>query len=283
MSRSTTQAYEPTICWDAQLQLSYLKAGEQGPAVVLLHGLGAFKELWWSTLLALAPHYRAFAPDMPGHGESPLAHKGQMAGMAGLIAEFCAAQGLERIVLVGHSMGGNVALELALLRPDLVERLVLVDAAANAPGLVPMSVNPLLCETFGWPALRIGQYVRRLMQPLGHTIGHDHGGGWVRPLLRRQAFAASLDPAGQYALLQGLFANPLLERVADLRVPTLVMTGQFDTLIPLAHTRRLAQAIPGARLAIVYGAIHNPMDERPRAFARILIGFLGEAQPTPAL
>lgn len=283
MSSTTTQHAEPRTCWDARLKLSYLQAGESRPAVVLLHGLGAFKELWWSTLVALAPHYRAFAPDMPGHGDSPLAHKGQMAGLAGLIADFCASQGLERIALVGHSMGGNVALELALLRPELVERLVLVDAAANAPGLVPLAVNPLILETYSWPALRIGQYLRRLMQPLGRRIGHAHGGGWIRPLLRRQAFAATLDPAGQYALIQGLFANPLLDRVANLRVPTLVMTGQFDTLIPPAHARLLAKTIPGARLAVVRGAIHNPMDERPRAFARMLLGFLGEAQPAPTI
>ena len=201
-----------------------------------------------------------------------------MAGTARLIAEFCAARGLQHIALVGHSMGGNVALELALTRPDLVERLVLVDAAANAPGLVPLPVNPLLCETYGWPALRIGQYMRRFVQPIGQRIGHTHGGGWIRPLLRRQAYAATLDPAGQYALLQGLFANPLLERAAELRMPTLVMTGQFDTLIPPVHARRLASAIPGARLATVWGAIHNPMDERPRLFARMLMRFLQEDQ-----
>jgi pimeloyl-ACP methyl ester carboxylesterase len=274
-----TQTTEPIACWDEQLKLGYLQAGESGPPVVLLHGLGAFKELWWSTVLALAPRYRVFALDMPGHGDSPLAHNGEMAGLARLIANFCAARGLERIALVGHSMGGNVALELALLRPELVERLVLVDAAANAPGLVPLPVNPLLCITYGWPALRIGQHIRRLVQPLGRRVRHTHGGGWVRPLLRRQAYAATLDPAGQYALLQGLFANPLLERVASLSVPTLVISGQLDTLIPLAHTRRLARAIPGARLAIIPAAIHNPMDERPRAFARLLLGFLSESRP----
>jgi 3-oxoadipate enol-lactonase len=282
MSDVATQQAGPTTHFDARHGLSYLRAGDGGQAVVLLHGLGAFKELWWSTLLALAPHYRAFAPDMPGHGDSPLAHKGQMAGMAQLIAEFCADHGLERIALVGHSMGGNVALELALLRPDLVERLVLVDAAANAPGLMPLPVNPLLCVTYGWPVLRISQQIRRIMEPLGRRVSHTHGGGWVRPLLRRQAYAATLDPAGQYALLQGLFANPLLERVAGLRVPTLVVSGQLDTLIPLAHSRRLAKIIPKARLAIIPGAIHNPMDERPRAFARILLGFLGEAAPAAA-
>src|SRR5690242_16022009 len=82
-------------------------------------GWSAFKELWWSTLLALEPCARALAPDMPGHGGSPLQGSVTMSLIATRIAQFCAARGLERITLVGHSMGGNIALELALARPDL--------------------------------------------------------------------------------------------------------------------------------------------------------------------
>src|SRR5690349_14735388 len=111
--------------------MSYLMVGAAGPAVVLVHGWSSFKEIWWSTLQALAPSVRAFAPDLPGHGDTPLPGPVSMRQVAGRLAQFCAARGLGRIGLVGHSMGGHVALELAVAPPALIDRLVLVDPAAQ--------------------------------------------------------------------------------------------------------------------------------------------------------
>ncbi|KPV49048.1 alpha/beta hydrolase, partial [Kouleothrix aurantiaca] len=116
--------------------MRYLAAGERGPAVLLLHGWSSFKEIWWSALQALAPHVRAFAPDMPGHGGTPLLGTVQMHQVAARAARFAQARGLERLVLVGHSMGGNIAVELALAQPALVERLLLADPAAR-PDVMP--------------------------------------------------------------------------------------------------------------------------------------------------
>jgi pimeloyl-ACP methyl ester carboxylesterase len=265
---------EPTVYWQPEQQLSYLQAGKAGPPVLLLHGLGAFKELWWSTLHALAPHYRAYAPDMPGHGGSPLGKRGRMPDLACLMAEFCATLGLAELTLVGHSMGGNVALELALLRPKLVRRLVLVDAVAETQQLLPLQVGTTVDVAHTWSALRLSQLFRRALTPIGRNVPHRHGGGLVRPFLRRSFYALKHNPADQWELLAGLFDNPIGNRIIEIAVPTLVITGQYDSLVPPAHAKRLAAAIPGACYAVVHGAMHNPMDERPAAFERILLDFL---------
>ena len=108
--------------------MRYLAAGERGPAVLLLHGWSSFKEIWWSALQALAPHVRAFAPDMPGHGGTPLLGTVQMHQVAARAARFAQARGLERVVLVGHSMGGYIALLAAARHPEAVSSVVLIDS-----------------------------------------------------------------------------------------------------------------------------------------------------------
>jgi pimeloyl-ACP methyl ester carboxylesterase len=241
---------------------------------VLLHGWSAFKELWWSTLLALAPHAQAYAPDMPGHGDSPLYGSASMRQIADRIGEFCAALGHDRVALVGHSMGGNIALELALSRPDLVERLALVDPAVQ-PLEMPPYTRSYLDQTFGWAALRTSMAAARQLSVVGRLVPHAHQGGVVLPALRRVSYLARHDANALRALLDSLFGNPIGPRLAEVRQPTLVISGEFDPLVPPPLSRRVAAAIPGAQYAVIRRAAHNPMDERPREFNAALLDFLG--------
>jgi 3-oxoadipate enol-lactonase len=262
-------------CYHHRLGLSYLTAGEKGPAIVFLHGWGAFKELWWSTLRDLGRDYRCFAIDMPGHGESRLGQADQIERIATLVADFCADLGLTAIILVGHSMGGSVAVEVTLRYPHLVRRLALIDAAVDAYRM-PTYTRLYLLPAIGWPVFRITQAIGRAFHPIGQRIPHDHGGGWIRPWVRRASYLATFDPEGLYRILRSLFATRADERLQQIRVPTLVLTGQFDSLVPPSHARRLAQVIPGARYVVLPASIHNPMDERPGAFTRALRAFLSD-------
>ena len=266
----------PAEAFCEKTRLCYLRCGCAGPAVVLLHGWSAFKELWWSTLIALAPHAQAYAPDMPGHGDSPLHGSAGMRQIAERIADFCAALGHDRIVLVGHSMGGNIALELVLARPDLVERLVLVDPAVQ-PSEMPLYTRSYLDQTFGWLVLRTSMAAARQLGAVGRLVPHAHQGGVVLPALRRVTYLARHDAAALRALLDSLFDNPIGPRLASVRVPTLVISGEFDPLVPPPLSRRVAAAIPSAQYALIRRAAHNPMDERPREFIAILLDFLGLA------
>jgi len=262
-------------CYHHRLGLSYLTAGEEGPAIVFLHGWGAFKELWWSTLRDLGRDYRCFAIDMPGHGESRLGQADQIERIATLVADFCADLGLTAIILVGHSMGGSVAVEVTLRYPHLVWRLALIDAAVDAYRM-PTYTRLYLLPAIGWPVFRITQAIGRAFRPIGQRIPHDHGGGWIRPWVRRASYLATFDPEGLYRILRSLFATRADERLQQIRVPTLVLTGQFVSLVPPSHARRLAQVIPGARYVVLPASIHNPMDERPGAFTRALRAFLSD-------
>ena len=266
-------AERPVEAFCEKARLSYIRAGVSGPPVVLLHGWGAFKELWWSTLLALAPYAQAYAPDMPGHGDSPLHGSASMCQVAERIARFCAALEHNRIMLVGHSMGGNIALEIALERPDLVERLVLVDPAVQ-PAEMPLYTRSYLDQTFGWPALRTSIAAARQLSVVGRLVPHAHQGGMVLPALRRVTYLARHDADALRALLDSLFANPIGPRLADVGVPTLVVSGEFDPLVPPSLSQRVAAAIPGAQYTVVRRAAHNPMDERPREFNAVLLSFL---------
>jgi pimeloyl-ACP methyl ester carboxylesterase len=253
-------------------QMSYLAHGQNGPAVVLLHGWSAFKELWWSTLLALGKGYQAFAPDMPGHGSSRL-EGARMHEVASRIELFCAAMNLDSITLVGHSMGGNVSVELALSRPDLVRRLVLVSAATNGQAM-PAYTRSYLIDAYGWAALRVSQLLGRGASLAARHVRHDHAGGVIRPALRRAAYAATHDAAAMHRLLNSLSKSSVDERLAQIDMPVLVVSGRYDPLVPVALSRRVASVIPGAQYAEIPDAAHNPMDERPRAFNPILLRFL---------
>lgn len=254
-------------------QMAYLAAGTQGTPVLLLHGWSSFKEIWWSTMLALAPHVRAFAPDMPGHGDTPLMGSVQMRQLAERAVRFARARGLSRFVLVGHSMGGNVAAELALAHPELIERLVLADPATQ-PQDMPAYTRSYLGPLGGWAALRTSMALARPLDLVARYVPHDHGGGLVRPALRRVAYMAQHDADALRALLDGLFANPIGGRLAHIQVPTLVVSGEYDPLVPQPLSRQVAQAIPGAQYHVIRGAAHNPMDERPQEFAQILLDFI---------
>jgi pimeloyl-ACP methyl ester carboxylesterase len=256
------------------LGISYLRAGDTGPALVMLHGWGAFKELWWMSLRDLGRDHRCFALDFPGHGGSMIGRADTIIGLADAVAAFCDDLGLREIALFGHSMGGCVAAELALRRPDLLRCLLLVDAAVDARHM-PAFAHTYLHPQVGWPALRVSQMLGRAFRPIGTRVPHEHGGGWLRPWVRRASYLAGFDPEGLHRQLRSLFASQGGDRLGQIATPTMVISGQLDALVPAPLSRRLARRIPGARYVEIPAAMHNPMDERPKAFCRVARGFLG--------
>jgi pimeloyl-ACP methyl ester carboxylesterase len=254
--------------------LHFLRVGAGEDTVVFVHGWSAFKEIWWSAMLAVAPHARAFAPDLPGHGGSIRQTASDMGEIATRVAAFCAARGLARVTLVGHSMGGNIAAELALTRPDLVARLVLVNPAIQGRDM-PGYTRSYLRSHQGWLALRTSLVLARQFSTIGAKIPHVHSGGLFAPVLRRFRYMAAHDPEQLHRLLGAMFRNPLLDRLPAIQQPTLVIAGRLDPLVPTRLSRRVAEAIPLAHLQVMPNAAHNPMDEQPVAFASLLLSFLG--------
>lgn len=272
----------PTEARVPELGLHYLHAGAGHP-VLLLHGWAAFKEIWWGTLLALAPRYQGVALEWPGHGRSPAASDVErLADLATLAAHASALLGLERITVVGHSMGGRVAALLALLHPTLVARLVLVDAALDPAHIAP----------YGRRMLQLREIERaiRLNRRLGGGFGrllkpaeHDHPGGFVRPFLRRAYYNGLADAQTLHRYVNALYAESLDERLPEITQPTLIISGARDPLVLPRQARRAAELIPNAQLQLIPRALHTPMDDRPAIFYRVLLDYLDHVPPAPMI
>ncbi|HEX6291495.1 MAG TPA: alpha/beta hydrolase [Herpetosiphonaceae bacterium] len=279
MKRATAQ-WQPTEAVLPGLDLHYLEAGAGHP-VVLLHGWAAFKEIWWGTLRAIEPRYHGIAPEWPGHGRSRPLERVRLIDLAHLVVHACDVLRLERITVVGHSMGGRVAALLALLHPDLVARLVLVDAALDPAHIAPFGRRML--------ELRDIERTIALSRRLGHGLGrllrpapHDHRGGLIRPFLRRAYYTALANPQMLHQYAMGLYEESLDDRLAEITQPTLVLSGERDPLVLPRQARRAAELIPNARLHLIPRALHTPMDDRPAAFHRALLDFLDSVPPAQA-
>lgn len=255
-----------------------------GQPIVLLHGITLAARVWGSQLALLGEHHRVLALDLRGHGESTPGRDGFSGGMSRLaddVRQVLDALAVERAVLVGHSMGGMVALQLLVdADPDWRERRV------AALALVDTSAAP----TAGWPGggrlqgpvSALGARAVLLAQRLGMAAAPSAD---IRWWAARGAFGPDPDPVqvamtDQLAeatpmetlahLLPVLARFDLTERLVEVEVPALVVVGTHDHLTPPSHARRLAEGLPRAELVELPRAGHMPMLERPRELARLL-------------
>lgn len=266
------------------VRVHYRDQGDpDGPAVVLLHGFSASLEAWepWVREPGLAG-YRLISLDLPGHGltQAPRGYRGTLDGYADLADAVAARLGVPRYVVAGNSMGGAVAWNLAMRRPDHVRGLVLIDAA-------------------GWPGSRSGPPAAAalLNNPVGRSLIR---GADPRPFASRGLRLAYHDPAlvtpalvdryvdlarapGHREILATQQSRPGVQvtaaSFARVRIPTLVMHGEADRLIPPADGRAFAGAIPGARLVTYPGVGHVPMEQIPTRSAADLRSFLADLPP----
>jgi pimeloyl-ACP methyl ester carboxylesterase len=226
--------------------------GDEGDPLVLLHGLSGSSRWWRRNVPALAEGFRVVVPDVIGFGRSRRRGKlPPIAELADLLAGWMDRLALPPVDLVGHSMGGQLSVHLAARHPERVRRLVLVDAAGIPRPLTPRTLVRFAAEVA--PPRRWGD---PYFLP---TIVGDAALAGPRTILRAISHILRDD------------VRPLLSQVA---VPTLVVWGELDTIIPLAHAREFREGIPGARLAVLRDAAHNPMVDRPDDFNRLVADFL---------
>jgi pimeloyl-ACP methyl ester carboxylesterase len=266
-------------------------AGAGSPPVLFVHGLGSAGYLEWRfNLPVVARSHRVCAPDLPGFGRSDRPAGGYgVALFADVIEEFLAAYD-EPPALVGSSMGGRVALEVALRRPDAIRKLVLVNALGVArPNLQPF--YPLVLVP------RVGEGMLGLMREALHrlppaTIRHYArrflgAAGDVERLLdesflagMREMHAAEGYPHAYIATVRALArrdayrVDTLIAALAATGLPVQLIWGEADRLLPVERAREAHRRLPGARLDVIPGAGHSPQAERPDEFNRALADFL---------
>jgi pimeloyl-ACP methyl ester carboxylesterase len=253
----------------AGMSLHCTRHGAGGPAVVLLHGLGSSSADWPEQQTALQSGYRVIAVDLPGHGASPLP-RGLLTvdGMAGDVAGLLEALDEAPAHVVGLSLGACVALRLALAAPGRVRSLTLVNPFARlhlaGPGDLARLAQRLLLLGIA-PMATVADHVARRLFP------------WPEQRALYEAAVTSLSAtsrAAYFAAMRALARFDARGQLAAIRQPTLVVTGDRDTSVPLGAKLALAAAIPRARLLVVPGSGHATPHDQPAAFNRALLDFL---------
>jgi pimeloyl-ACP methyl ester carboxylesterase len=269
-------------------EVSFLREGS-GPALVLVHGVTSGSATWERAISLLARNHTVVAPDLLGHGESAKPRGDYSLGaFAAGVRDLLAALDIETATVVGHSLGGGVAMQLAYQFPERVERLVLVSSgglgrevsfvlrAASLPG--SELVLPLV--TARWIAAA-GGFVGGVLDRIGLELGADLEGmsrGYAslsEPRARRafvQTVRAVIDPWGQR-----VSARDRLYLAAGM--PTLIFWGARDRIIPVSHGAAAHDAMPGSRLEILERGGHFPHNDAPLWFCDVVSEFIAETEP----
>ncbi len=261
-------------------RIRFVEAGaDSRTPVVLLHDALASHETFLATIdeLTARGSFHVVAPDLPGFGASekpdPQRYPYGWDGFADSVADLIAALGLGRVHVVGHAMGGGVALALAARHPALIHKLVLVDALVypiddhvlDRAGRVPLAGALLWRQLMGHALFRT------------YVEGSVYAGCTSVPAGRVDAFFASFNaPAARQAAHATIVAKadtrPLVARLPRVTADTLVVWGRDDRMAPVEHGRRLARALKARFEVLECGRC--PPDEEPAAFAAVVASFL---------
>ena len=254
--------------------IAYRAAGD-GPPLVLLHGIGSGSASWEAQFDGLSPRYRVIAWDTPGYGGSdPLpGERPSSAAYGDAVAGLLDGLGLERVHLLGHSLGGLIAAAFSARHPERLSSVTLSDAAGgylNSPEEI--RVGRLNARIEAMTALGPAEVAkRRAREVLSPAASEETYGKVVRVQSR-------VRPDGYVQAARMLHNSDILADAAKIRAPALVMYGSEDTVTPEAIGRDIAAAIGGARYVSLEGLGHASYVEGPEAFNAALAGFLDDLE-----
>jgi 4,5:9,10-diseco-3-hydroxy-5,9,17-trioxoandrosta-1(10),2-diene-4-oate hydrolase len=248
--------------WIVQGVPTRLLAAGQGPAIVFLHGTGGSGKVWFNQLRRFEADYRVLAPDLPGYGRTPLPDFiRSVDDYPAFVLALLDTLGLSQAILVGNSMGGRVALQLALDHPERVAGLVLINSSGlKLPGIPTVNVR----ETD--PA----DFAAKLFYRAPDNSRAALAERFVDTPEQQQARQTML------RLTAGPLRRDMQDRLGEILAPTLVIWGEGDRIIPPVYADAFVAAIPDARLAMIARAGHVPMLERPGAVNEAIARFLAE-------
>ncbi|MEO8973381.1 MAG: alpha/beta hydrolase [Ktedonobacteraceae bacterium] len=236
-------------------QRLYYRVAGTGPPLVLVHGFGVSGQMWNRCIPYLAQQRQVFIVDLPGHGRSTLSGAWRLREIAPLLTQWIQALALPPVALLGHSMGGAIAAHVAAYAPELIEQLVLVNAACL----------PLDC------ALPV------MITRSAHSMVQRGAGGYPLVMLR-DALQPHLRLLWQAAREMG--SSDFRAELASLTLPTLIIWGERDVLLPLAVGKVLAEALPHATFVTMPESGHRPPLSQPVEFSRLVLDFLSPTQPS---
>ena len=237
--------------------------------VLYVHGTGCSSEVWIPHMTAVADAHAPVAIDLPGHGRSPGRGFRGIADYAYFVVELAKTLGWDRFVMVGHSMGGAIALLTALHHPELLDGLVLVDTGAR------LRVHPAL--------LRGAREAATAALAPATDRSWAYAGATPQSVVDAvQRLTAATDPWVTYGDWIADDTFDVMSRLKDIRVPTQIVCGAEDRLTPVKYHELLAAQISGSRLTIIEKAGHWVFWEQPETFTRAVRAFLDGLPPSSA-
>ncbi len=262
------------------IRVHYREDGpKDAPVLILVHGFGDSHFTWEGWIPVLSPHYRLIAVDLPGHGltEAPDSYILRSADLADLVVKLAKNIGIDHFSIAGNSLGGGVAWQVAVRHADVLDALILADAAGWPQP--PASASPSLA-------------FRLMAHPLGRELLKHIDN---KPLIRQGVRGEVGDPAvitdafiDRWAVLQrapghrdilldidmGSAFTATPEIVGAIKTPTLILHGEIDPVIPKSSGEKFANAIVGSRLIVYPGVGHLPQVEIPQQSAQDVDDFL---------
>lgn len=261
---------------------------EGAPVLLLVHGMAGSSDTWREVAPALARDHTVIAPDLLGHGSSAKPrHDYSLGAFASGLRDLLVTLGAERATLVGQSLGGGIAMQFAYQHPERIERLVLVNSGGLGPD-VALILRALALPGAEWVTPLLFQ---PFVRDAGNAIGRQIGRFGVRaPSFEEEwkAFGTLTDPETRVAFQrtlrsvidmngQSVSAHDRLY-LAEL-VPTLIVWGDRDHIIPVSHAHAAHEAIPDSELVIFEGCGHFPHVQEPLRFIDVLCDFLERRPP----
>ena len=268
-------------------RIRYLMKGTGSP-VLLIHGLGEFLETWWYNISPLSKHYRVYAIDIPGHGLSDRPRDCYTVSQCTecLLGIIDALQ-LDTVTLIGHSLGGAIAINTTATAPQRVANLVLVDSAGLSND-VPLAFRLTTVPYLGDMAMKLAwrflseQSVKRLFrnsslvskETLATVLKVAQGPGIDAAMLRILRYNVGLIRTHNESLM--------LDKLPMIKVPTLLLHGAEDRVFSVEHATHAYNLIPNANLVVFPKCGHSPHIEKPAKFNDTTIKFLETSIPIPA-
>jgi pimeloyl-ACP methyl ester carboxylesterase len=263
-------------------RVAYVDEGS-GEVLLLLHGMAGSSQTWRSVIKPLSRQFRVIAPDLPGHGESTKPRSDYSLGaFAVLLRDLLDELGVTRATIVGHSLGGGVAMQFLYQHPDYAQRLILIGSGGlgpdvgltlrllSAPGaeLIMPIIAPRQVLTAGE---RVWSWLRKagIEAPRGEEIWRSYSTFSDAPT--RQAFLRTLRSVVDY---RGQAVSALNRLNTKTELPIMAIWGDRDAIIPVKHAYAAQQARPDLRLEVLAGVGHFPQVERPVEVVELIEDFI---------
>jgi pimeloyl-ACP methyl ester carboxylesterase len=262
-----------------------------GPAILMIHGVGDNSSTWETVHAQLAQRFTVIAPDLLGHGESdkPRADY-SLAAFANGMRDLLAVLGIDRVTIVGHSLGGGIAMQFAYQYPHLVERIVLVSSGGVTKDVSPtlrLAALPMGSEALAM--LRVPGALPAL-QLVGRVVGKKLGSTkFGRDLPDALRLFEGLQKPGALSAFsrtlrsvvdgRGQFVTMLDRSYLMQSIPLQLIWGEDDLVIPVSHARIAHQAINGSRLEIFENSGHMPFRDHPARFVEVVERFIDSTEP----